>query len=38
YDMGSVAMRMLIKILNKKEIEETHYTLDYELIKRDSSK
>lgn len=38
YDMGSVAMRMLIKILNKKELDQDQYVLDYELIKRDSTK
>lgn len=38
YDMGSVAMRMLIKILNKKPIDESQFVLDYEIIKRDSSK
>ncbi|NLK95980.1 MAG: LacI family transcriptional regulator [Clostridiales bacterium] len=38
YDMGSVAMRMLIKLLNNKELEEGHYTLDYSLIKRNSTK
>lgn len=38
YDMGSVAMRMLIKILNKKELEQAQYVLDYEIIKRNSSK
>ncbi|MBD7910907.1 MULTISPECIES: LacI family DNA-binding transcriptional regulator [Clostridium] len=38
YDMGSVAMRMLIKILNKKDLEQDQYVLDYELIKRDSTK
>ena len=38
YDMGSVAMRMLIKLLNNKELEAAHYVLDYELIKRDSTK
>lgn len=38
YDMGSVAMRMLIKLLNKKELEKGHYVLDYELIKRESTK
>ena len=36
YDMGSVAMRMLIKLLNKKEIEESQFVLDYTLIERDS--
>jgi len=38
YDMGSVAMRMLIKMLNKKELEQAHYVLDYEIIKRNSTK
>ena len=38
YDMGSVAMRMLIKILNKKELDQDQYVLDYELIKRNSTK
>jgi LacI family transcriptional regulator len=37
YDMGSVAMRMLIKLLNKKEIEEPHYVLEHQLIERDST-
>jgi LacI family transcriptional regulator len=37
YDMGSVAMRMLIKLLNKKEIEEPHYVLEHELIEREST-
>lgn len=38
YDMGSVAMRMLIKILNKKPLDQDQYVLDYQLIKRDSTK
>ena len=38
YDMGSVAMRMLIKLLNKKELEQGHYVLDYQLIQRESTK
>ena len=38
YDMGSVAMRMLIKLLNKKELGERHFVLGHELIKRDSTK
>lgn len=38
YDMGSVGMRMLIKIINKKELEEKNYILPYELIERDSCK
>ena len=38
YDMGSVGMRMLIKTINKKELEEKNYILPYELIERDSTK
>lgn len=38
YDMGSVAMRMLIKLLSKKELDEGSFVLEYELIKRDSTK
>lgn len=38
YDMGSVAMRMLIKLINQKELEQGHYVLDHELIERDSCK
>jgi LacI family transcriptional regulator len=38
YDMGSVAMRMLIKLLNKKELEESQFVLDYKFIERDSTK
>lgn len=38
YDMGSVAMRMLIKLLNKKEVEESQFVLDYLLVERDSCK
>ncbi len=38
YDMGSVGMRMLIKIINKKEIEKENYVLKHELIERDSCK
>lgn len=38
YDMGSVAMRMLIKILNNKPVEEDQYVLDYMLIQRESCK
>lgn len=37
YDMGSVAMRMLIKLLNKKELDEPHYVLEHELIEREST-
>ena len=38
YDMGSVAMRMLIKMLNKRELDESQFVLDYTLIERDSCK
>lgn len=38
YDMGSVGMRMLIKIINKKELEEQNYILSYNIIERDSTK
>lgn len=38
YDMGSVAMRMLIKILNNKPLEQDQYVLNYELIQRESCK
>ena len=38
YDMGSVAMRMLIKILNNKALEEDQYVLDHKLIQRESCK
>ena len=38
YDMGSVAMRMLIKMLNKRELDESQFVLDYTLIERESCK
>ena len=38
YDMGSIAMRLLIKLINKKPVEEKHFVLPHELIKRDSCK
>ena len=38
YDMGSVAMRMLIKILNNKPLDQAEYVLDYDLVKRESCK
>lgn len=38
YDMGSVAMRMLIKLLTKQELEQSSYVLDYRLIERESTK
>lgn len=36
YDMGSVAMRMLIKLLNKQELEEAYFELPYSLEERGS--
>ena len=38
YDMGSIAMRMLIKLINQKTLEEGHYILEHKLIERDSCK
>lgn len=38
YDMGSVGMRMLIKIINKQKVETEHYVLDHTIVKRDSCK
>lgn len=38
YDMGSVGMRMLIKKINKKKIEQEHYVLPYRIVERDSCK
>ncbi|MHC1683871.1 MAG: LacI family DNA-binding transcriptional regulator [Clostridiaceae bacterium] len=38
YDMGSVGMRMLIKIINKKPLEISEYVLPHLLIERESSK
>ena len=38
YDMGSVGMRLLIKLINKLPIEESYYRLPYEFVKRDSCK
>lgn len=38
YDMGSVAMRMLIKLINNKVLEEGHFELGYNLVERDSCK
>lgn len=37
YDMGSVAMRMLIKLLNKKEIDKPNYVLEHQLVEREST-
>lgn len=38
YDMGSVGMRMLIKIINKQQLGKEHYVLDHKLIERNSCK
>ncbi|MDD3223283.1 MAG: LacI family DNA-binding transcriptional regulator [Clostridium sp.] len=38
YDMGSVGMRMLIKLINKKSVDREHYVLDYNIIERESCK
>lgn len=38
YDMGSVAMRMLIKLINNKVLEEGHFVLNSKLVERDSCK
>ncbi|MCH3965340.1 MAG: LacI family transcriptional regulator [Clostridium sp.] len=38
YDMGSVGMRMLIKIINKKDVSVRKYVLGYSIIERDSCK
>ena len=37
YDMGSVAMRILIKMLSQKPLEESQYVLEHQLIERDST-
>lgn len=38
YDMGSVGMRMLIKIINKEELEKDNYVLQHKIVERDSCK
>ncbi len=38
YDMGSIAMRMLIKLINQKTLDQGNFVLDYEIIERDSCK
>lgn len=38
YDMGSVGMRMLIKIINNEDIDKRHYKLPYHIIERGSCK
>ena len=35
--MTIITMRMLIKILNDKELETAHYVLEHELVERDST-
>lgn len=37
YDMGAVAMRMLTKLMNNEEVDETHIELPYELVKKQST-
>lgn len=38
YDMGSVGMRMLIKLINKAELVHHHFVLPHEIVERDSCK
>lgn len=38
YDMGSVGMRMLIKLINNQKMDNTNYILPHQLIERDSCK
>ncbi|EJO5346176.1 LacI family DNA-binding transcriptional regulator [Clostridium botulinum] len=38
YDMGSVGMRMLIKIINKEELDNHNYVLQHRIVERDSCK
>lgn len=38
YDMGSVGMRMLIKVINKKKLDQEHFVLEHRLVIRDSCK
>ena len=37
YDMGSVAMRMLIKLLNQQPLDKAHFVLDHQLVEREST-
>ena len=37
YDMGAVAMRMLTKLMNNEEVDDTHIVLPYELVKKQST-
>lgn len=38
YDMGSVGMRLLIKLINKIPIEESYYRLPHRIVERQSCK
>ncbi len=38
YDMGSVAMRLLIKLIQKSELAQEHFILPHKLVIRDSVK
>jgi LacI family transcriptional regulator len=38
YDMGSVGMRLLIKIINKLSTEEGNFILPHNIVERDSCK
>jgi len=38
YDMGSVGMRMLIKLINGAELVQHHFVLNHQIIERDSCK
>ncbi|MFL0245369.1 LacI family DNA-binding transcriptional regulator [Candidatus Clostridium stratigraminis] len=38
YDMGSVGMRMLIKIINGAELVQHHFVLPHQIVERDSCK
>lgn len=38
YDMGSVSMRILVKILRNEPSDQDHYVLPYQIIERDSVK
>ncbi|GBG97133.1 catabolite control protein A [Lactococcus termiticola] len=38
YDMGAVAMRLLTKLMLKEEVDEEQLILDYEFIKRHTTK
>ncbi|GAA3630169.1 substrate-binding domain-containing protein [Lactobacillus hamsteri] len=37
YDMGAVAMRMLTKLMDGEEVDDTHIELPYELVKKQST-